>query len=139
MTKGRKKEQITMLQDTLADVLSAIKNSEKDGKPSCGAKASKLAKSVLEIMQSHGYIGAFELVDDGHGGAFKIELKGKIIGCNAVKPRISVAADGFERWEKRYLPARDFGILVVSTSKGVMDHKRAKEAKVGGKLVAYVY
>ena len=130
---------MTMLQDTLADVLSAIKNSEKDGKPSCVAKASKLAKAVLEIMQSHGYIGAFEFADDGRGGRFSIELKGKIIDCNAIKPRSSVAATGFERWEKRYLPARDFGILVVSTSKGVMDHKRAKEARLGGKLVAYVY
>jgi len=128
-----------MLQDTLADVLSAIKNSEKDGKDSCVTKASKLSKAVLEIMQGHGYIGAFEFVDDGKSGLFKVDLKGKIIGCNAIKPRTSVASDGFERWEKRYLPARDFGILIVSTSKGVMDHKRAKEAKVGGKLVAYVY
>lgn len=128
-----------MLQDTLADVLSAIKNSEKDGKPSCATKASRLAKAVLEIMQTHGYIGAFEFVDDGRSGTFKVELKGKIIDCNAIKPRSSVTADGFERWEKRYLPARDFGILIVSTSKGVMDHKRAKESKLGGKLVAYVY
>ncbi|MFH1623287.1 MAG: 30S ribosomal protein S8 [Candidatus Aenigmatarchaeota archaeon] len=128
-----------MLQDTLADVLSAIKNSEKDGKRSCVAKASKLAKAVLEIMQERGYIGAFEIMDDGKGGMVKIELTGKIIDCNAIKPRSSVAADGFERWEKRYLPAREFGILIVSTSRGVMDHKRAKEANIGGKLVAYVY
>jgi small subunit ribosomal protein S8 len=45
----------------------------------------------------------------------------------------------FETWEKRYLPAREIGLLILSTPKGVMDHKRAKEMHVGGKLLAYVY
>ena len=47
--------------------------------------------------------------------------------------------DEFEKWEKRYLPAREFGLLILSTSKGVIEHKKAKQTKTGGKLLAYVY
>jgi len=128
-----------MLQDTLADALSTIKNAERDGKTSCVTRASNLIKAVLNIMQEYGYVGAFELIDDGRGGKFKVELKGKIIDCNVIKPRNSVSADEFEKWEKRYLPAREFGLLVLSTSKGVVDHKKAKQINIGGKLLAYVY
>lgn len=128
-----------MLHDPLADALSTIKNAEKVGKDTCVIRFSKVIKSILDIMQDKGYIGAFELIEDGKGGKFKIELKGKVVDCNAIKPRYSLKTDEFEKWEKRYLPARDFGILVISTSKGVMDHKKAKQMKIGGKLLAFVY
>jgi len=81
----------------------------------------------------------FEFVDDGKSGKFKIELKGKIIDCNVIKPRFSVRLDGFEKYEKRFLPAKSFGILIITTPKGVMDHNKAKELRVGGKLLAYVF
>jgi len=128
-----------MLHDALADMLSTIKNAERVGKSSCVTRGSKVIKSILQIMQTHGYIGAFEFIDDGRGGKFKIELKGKVIDCNAIKPRYSVKVDEFEKWEKRYLPAHEVGLLILSTSKGVIDHKKAKQMKTGGKLLAYVY
>jgi len=128
-----------MLHDSLADMLSTIKNAERVGKKSCVTRASKVIKSILQIMQEQGYIGAFEFIEDGRGGKFKIELKGKVIDCNAIKPRYSVKIDEFEKWEKRYLPAREIGILILSTSKGVISHKKAKQMKAGGKLLAYVY
>ncbi len=128
-----------MLHDPLADVLSTIKNAERVGKNSCVTRASKVIKSMLQIMQAHDYIGAFEFIDDGRGGKFKIELKGKVIDCNIIKPRYSVKVDEFEKWEKRYLPAREFGLLILSTSNGVIEHKKAKQMKIGGKLLAYVY
>jgi len=128
-----------MLQDTLADVLSAIKNAEKIGKRECYTRASKEIKAVLQVLQAHGYIGSFEFIDDGKSGKFSIELKGKIIDCNVIKPRFSTTIDEFEKWEKRFLPAREIGLLIISTSKGVMDHKKAKEMHVGGKLIAFVY
>ncbi len=128
-----------MLHDPLADMMSTIKNAEKIGKNTCTVRSSNLIKAILEIMQKHDYIGAFEFIDDGRGGKFHIELKGKIVDCNAIKPRFSLSAKEFEEWEKRYLPARDFGLLVLSTSKGVMEHNSAKEMKMGGKLIAYVY
>lgn len=128
-----------MLQDTLADALAAIKNAERVGKNSCITRASKVVKAVLQIMQEEGYIGAFEFIEDGRGGKFKVELKGKIVDCNAIKPRYSVDVSKFEKWEKRYLPAREYGLLVLSTSKGVISHKKAKQMKIGGKLLAFAY
>jgi small subunit ribosomal protein S8 len=128
-----------MRHDLLADALSAIKNADRIGKKECFVKASKLIEKVLKVLQQHEYIGAYELIHDGKSGIFKIELKGKIIDTNVIKPRFSVKVDEFEKWEKRFLPARDFGILILTTSKGVMDHKIAKNLHIGGKLLAYCY
>lgn len=128
-----------MLQDPLADALSTIKNAELVGKKECVTRASKLIKSVLGVMQEKGYIGTFEFVDDGKSGKFKIDLKNKIIDCNVIKPRFSVKVEEFEKWEKRYLPAKGFGILIFSTPKGVIDHNKARELHIGGKLLAFAY
>jgi len=128
-----------MRHDLLADALSAIKNAERVGKKECYVKASKLVERVLKVMQDNDYIGAYEIINDGKSGIIKVELKGKIIDCNAIKPRFSVKIDEFEKWEKRYLPARNVGILILTTSKGIIDHKAAKKLRVGGKLLAYCY
>lgn len=128
-----------MRHDLLADVLSVIKNAERAGKKECTVKASKLVQSVLRILQANGYIGVFELINDGKSGLFRIELKGKIINSNVIKPRFPVNSGEFEKWEKRYLPAREAGILILSTSKGIMDHKKAKQLRIGGRLICFVY
>ena len=128
-----------MQHDLLADALSAIKNAERVGKKEVEVKASKLIGNVLKIMKEKGYIGNFKFIQDGKGGKFKIELKGKIIDCNVIKPRFSVKVDEFEKWEKRYLPAYNVGVLILTTNKGVIDHSKAKELRVGGKLLCYVY
>jgi small subunit ribosomal protein S8 len=128
-----------MIQDTLADVLSVMKNADRVGKRECVTRASKLVKEVLTVLQDKGYIGSFDKIDDGKSGKFKIELKGKIIDCNVIKPRFSVRVGEFEEWEKRFLPAREFGFLILTTPKGIMDHKKAKNSGSGGKLIAFVY
>lgn len=129
-----------MMHDIIADALSNLKNRDKVGKPDCHIRtASKLLKDVLVVLQKNGYIGTFELIDDGKAGELKVKLKGNINDCGAVKPRFPVKIDEFEKWEKRYLPAQDFGILIVSTSRGIMTHKEAVKQKVGGVLVAYAY
>ena len=128
-----------MIQDTLADALSTIKNGEKIGKRECVTRASKEIRAVLEVMQSKSYIGAFEFIDDGKSGKFKVELKGKIIDTNVIKPRFSVGIEEFEKWEKRMLPAKGVGLLILTTPKGVMDHNKARELHVGGKLLAFIY
>ena len=128
-----------MLQDSLADALSKLKNADRLGKSDCVVRSTKLVKQVLEIMRDQGYIGSLEFVEDGKSGKLLVELKGKVIDCNVVKPRASVQIDKFEKFEKRYLPGREFGILLLSTSKGVMDHKKAREQKIGGKILAFCY
>jgi len=128
-----------MRHDTLADVLSAIKNAERVGNKECITPASNLVREVLKVMQKRGFIGVFEFIDDGRSGKFKVQLKNRVNDCNVIKPRYSVKLGEFEKWEKRFLPARGFGILLISTTKGVMTHEEANKERLGGKLLAYVF
>jgi len=128
-----------MRHDTLADVMITIKNAEMVGKKDCITPASNLAKEVLKLMQKNKYIGVFEFIDDGKSGKFNVGLVKRINRCNVIKPRYSVKSDELEKYEKRYLPAKGFGILILTTSKGVMTHKEAKKKHLGGKLLAYVF
>ena len=126
--------------DPLASALSGLDNAESVGHLEHTVEpASNMVGSVLEVLYDRGYIDGFEFVDDGKAGKFEVELKGAINECGPVNPRYSVAADGYEKWEKRYLPARDYGALVVTTSHGIMSHYEAREEGVGGQVIAYVY
>ncbi len=129
-----------MLLDPLADALSVIKNAESVGKPECIIHpASKLIGRALKVMADRGYIGEFEFVDDGKSGMFRVKLLGRINRCGVIKPRFSTKVAEMEKWEKRFLPARNFGVLILSTSKGVMAHSDARNQFLGGQLLAYVY
>lgn len=129
-----------MLNDPLADALTLIKNAERSGKLECEVRpASKLVGHVLKVMQERGYIGPFEFVEDNQGGRFRLKLNGNINNCGVIKPRHAIKKTDFEKWEARYLPAQDFGALIVTTTKGVMSHYNAKQEGEGGKLLAYVY
>jgi small subunit ribosomal protein S8 len=90
-------------------------------------------------MKEAGYIGSFEFVEDGKAGVFEVTLSGSINVCGAIKPRYSIGLEDFEKWEKRYLPAKNIGVLVLTTSLGVLSHNEAREQSVGGKLLAYIY
>ncbi|PSP87755.1 30S ribosomal protein S8 [Halobacteriales archaeon QS_4_69_34] len=126
--------------DPLADALSGLDNADGVGKLDLTVQpASNTIGSVLEVIYDRGYIGGFEFEEDGRAGRFEVELSGAINACGAVKPRYSAGADEFEKWEKRFLPARDYGTLVVTTSHGVMSHYEAREAGIGGQVIAYVY
>ena len=124
----------------LNDALTKIFNAEQAGKYNVDlSPASKLLGSVLEIMQTSGYVGEIEKNDDGRGGKYIVQLRGAINQCGVVKPRHSVRRQEFDKWEGRYLPAQDFGLLILTTNSGIMHHKDAKENRIGGKLLAYVY
>jgi small subunit ribosomal protein S8 len=129
-----------MESDPLADALSKIKNYERARKKEVEVRpASKLLGQILELMAGEGYIGGYERVEDGRGGIYKVKLLGKINDCGVIKPRHAVKHLEFEKWEKRYLPASSFGMLVVSTQKGLMHNWRAKEEGLGGRLIAYIW
>ena len=129
-----------MLNDPLADALTAIKNAERVGKRECVVKpASKLIGRVLKVMQEYGYVEAFEWIYDGKGGQFKVRLKGNINDCKVIKPRHAIGRGDFEKWEARHLPAENFGILLISTNQGVISQYEAKKTGIGGRLLAYVY
>ena len=128
------------LVDPVADALVHVKNSDMASKREAVIKpASKLIGEILKVMKETGYIESFQLIENGRQGMFKVALAGKINSCRAVKPRYAVKKHEFERFEKRYLPSRDIGVLIMSTSEGVVTHRRAKEKAIGGRLLAYVY
>ena len=128
-----------MRHDILSDVLYVINNAENIGKSSCIVPASSLVKDVLMVMKNSAYIGNFEFVDDGKSGHFNVDLIGRINKSRSIKPRFPVKKDEYEKWESRYLPARNFGILIVSTPKGVMSQDDAAKQNIGGRLIGFVY
>jgi small subunit ribosomal protein S8 len=129
-----------MQNDTLNDAMATIKNAEKVGRGECYIKpSSKLVGRVLKVMEQHGYISQFELISDGRSGLYKVTLAGQINDCGVIRPRYSVKKADLEKYEARYLPAQDFGVLILTTTKGVLSHAEAKKDGVGGKLLAFVY
>lgn len=126
--------------DPIANALTSIKNSENAAKKQCEFRpASKLLGEILRVMKEHGFIEKYEFVSDPKNGHYKIGLSGKINECRAIKPRYAVQKNGFEKFEKRYLPSRDLGLIIVSTSRGVTSHQKAKQEGLGGRLIAFVY
>ena len=129
-----------MLNDPLANTMSLILNSEKIGKSECISKpVSKVVREVLRLMKENGYIEDFREVEDSRGNYILIKLNGSINKCNVIKPRYNVKNNDFEKFERRYLPAKDFGLIFISTPKGITIHNDAKAKKSGGRLLAYCY
>lgn len=128
-----------MQHNPLADAISAIKNAEMAGKKECTVrKISRTLTDTLKVMQAAGYIEKFETVDTARGGTIKITTSGRINNCGIILPRFFVKKDGYERWEKQYFPAAGVGVLIVSTSSGIVSHRDVR-GKIGGSLVAFVY
>ena len=71
-------------------------------------------------------------------GKIKITLK-EVTECKAIKPRYTIDKNGIEKYARRFLPARNLGVIIVSTSRGLMTHQEAMENKIGGSLIAYFY
>lgn len=125
--------------DILADALNTMKTHEIAGQKYCSFKASKLIARVLEILKGQGYVTAYKLKEDGRGNRFEVELAGKINEAGVVKPRFPVKKGEWPKFEQRFLPAYNIGVIIVSTSKGVITNMEAQELGVGGRLIAYVY
>ncbi len=131
---------IMPVKNPLADAFSTIMNHEMLHKSEVIiAPASKKIGAALRIMQRKGYVGEFEFIDDGKAGMLRVELLGRINQCGIISPHHPVKRTQFEDWEKRFLPSRTFGFLIVSTPKGFMTHHEAIEQGHGGRLIAYVY
>lgn len=129
-----------MLNDTLGNALSNILNHERVGKKEVKlTPVSKVITKVLTLLNKHMYIGSYESTSEARGGQLTVHLLGNINKVGVIKPRYAVQVSDYEKFEKRYLPAAGMGLLVVSTSKGMMSHKEAKEQNLGGKLIAYCY
>ena len=128
--------------DPVADMLTRIRNANNAKHETVDIPASNMKKSIAQILLDEGYIKSYQVVDDGLQGMIHVTLKynaGKekvITGLRRVsKPglRVDVGADELPR------VLRGLGIAIVSTSKGVMTDKKAREAHVGGEVLAFVW
>ena len=128
--------------DPIADMLTRIRNANSAKHDSVDVPASNMKKAIAEILLEEGSIKSYQIVDDGTQGIIRIALKynaGKekvIQGLRRVsKPGLRVYAGADE------LPKvlKGLGIAIISTSKGVMTDKKAREAHVGGEVLAFVW
>ena len=128
--------------DPIADMLTRIRNANNAKHDTVDVPASNMKKAIAQILLEEGYIKNFQLIDDGTQGVIRITLKynaGKekvLSGLRRVsKPglRVYVGADELPR------VLRGLGTAIVSTSKGVMTDKKAREAHVGGEVLAFIW
>ena len=125
-----------MSQDIISDALNQIMNARKvEKKQVLIRRYSKLLLNLFEMMKQKGHID------------YEVNLEEKTVlvsiiklnECRAVKPRYYAGVDGINKYLRRFLPSRNFGDLIISTSKGLLNHKQAQENKVGGSVIAYFY
>ena len=128
--------------DPVADMLTRIRNANSAKHDTVDVPASNLKKAIAQILLDEGYIKAFQITDEGVQGNIHITLKyvGKtekvISGLRRVsKPGLRVYA-GAEELPK---VLKGLGIAIISTSKGVMTDKKARELHVGGEVLAFVW
>ena len=124
----------------LRDCLNAMVNAEKAGKRQVLVRpSSKVVIRFLQVMQKHGYIGDFEIVDDHRAGKIVVNLIGRLNKCGVISPRFDVAITDLEQLATDLLPSRQFGHLVLTTPYGIMDHEEARRKHTGGKILGFFF
>ena len=130
------------ISDVIADMLTRIRNANNAKHETVDIPASNLKKSIAEILLEEGYIKSFQIVEDGKQGIIRVALKyapGKqkvIHGLRRVsKPGLRI----YSNCEDMPKVMNGLGIAIVSTSKGVMTDKKARQANVGGEILAFVW
>ena len=130
------------ISDVIADMLTRIRNANDAKHETVDIPASNLKKSIAQILLEEGYIKNYQIVEDGKQGIIRVALKyapGKqkvIHGLRRVsKPGLRI----YSNCEDMPKVMNGLGIAIVSTSKGVMTDKKARQANVGGEILAFVW
>ena len=128
--------------DTIADMLTRIRNANSAKHDSVDVPASNMKKAIAQILVDEGYIKSYQIIDDGKQGIIRITLKyGEnksqvITGLRRVsKPGLRI----YSSCEDMPKVMKGLGIAIVSTSKGVMTDKKARELNVGGEVLAFIW
>ena len=128
--------------DTIADMLTRIRNASSARHETVDIPASNMKKSIAQILVDEGYVKSYQVIEDGKQGVIRMTLKyvdGKtpvISGLRRVsKPGLRI----YSNCEDMPRVMRGLGIAIVSTSKGVMTDKRARKENVGGEVLAFVW
>lgn len=121
----------------MADALNMMKNAKRARKENVKVKRiSNLLIEILKIMKQKDAIKKYKI--DGKEKSVEITL-GEFTECKAIKPRFIVDKNQIEKYRRRYLPARNMGIIIISTNKGLMTHEEALEEGIGGSLISFFY
>ena len=130
------------ISDVIADMLTRIRNANNAKHETVDVPASNMKKSIAQILNDEGYIKGYQVVEDGKQGIIRITLKytaskQKVIhGIRRVsKPGLRI----YSNCEDMPKVMNGLGIAIVSTSKGVMTDKKARQANVGGEVLAFVW
>ena len=128
-------------QDPIADMLTRIRNANRVGRRMVAINKSKICVGIAEVLKDEGYIDSFDVIDDGRQGQIRVKLKYSTSGDKVIHTLDRASKPGRRLYSKvDQLPKvlNGMGIAVVSTSKGVMSDRRAREANVGGELLCTV-
>jgi small subunit ribosomal protein S8 len=128
-------------QDPIADMLTRIRNSNRVGRKIVLIPKSKICTGIAQVLKDEGYINEFDVIDDGQQGQIKVTLKYLFNGDRVIHSIDRESKPGRRLYKKvTDLPSvlNGMGIAVVSTSKGVMSDRRAREQNVGGELLCTV-
>ena len=120
--------------DPVADMLTRIRNANSAKHDTVDVPASNMKKSIAQILLDEGYIKSFNVIDDGLQGMIHITLK-----YNAGKEKVITGLRVYVGADELPRVLRGLGIAIISTSKGVMTDKKARELHVGGEVLAFVW
>ncbi len=128
--------------DTIADLLTRIRNASSAKHATVDIPASNVKKAIVEILLNEGYIKSYQIVEDGKQGIIRITLKYDenrtpvISGIRRVsKPGLRIYSSS----EDMPKVMKGLGVAIVSTSKGIVTDKKARELGVGGEILAFVW
>ena len=128
--------------DTIADLLTRIRNANTAKHATVDVPASRVKKDITQILVDEGYVKGFQFIEDGKQGVIRITLKygdnksPVITGLRRVsKPGLRIYSSCADMPKVR----KGLGIAIVSTSKGIVTDKKARELNVGGEVLAYVW
>ena len=128
--------------DTIADMLTRIRNANSAKHKTVDVPASKMKNAIAEILFKEGYIKSFEVINNENQGIIRITLKYDEKGTRVIDGIKRISKPGLRVYaNKEELPKvlNGLGIAIISTSKGLKTDKEAREAGIGGEVLAYIW